>query len=208
MSSDHDRYTHQLLQRFEQNTPVTQRTLARELGIALGLTNLLVRRLVNKGYVRLSNVDRRRVRYFLTPEGAAEKARVSKAFLENTLHLYTETRQRIRGSLDRLSADWSTIDAAACGCPEKRVVFYGAGDVAEIAYVSLQGSDLRLIGVVDDKPEGPFFGLPVHPPARLTQSGLDGESFGRVIVTSVRHADAIQERLQSMGLDEQRLLLL
>lgn len=208
MSADHDRYTHQILARFEQDAPVTQRTLSRELGIALGLTNLLVRRLVKKGYVRLSNVDRRRVRYLITPEGVAEKARMSKAYLENTLHLYTETRQRIRGRLDRLSSEWTPDDAEVCGCAQKRVVFYGAGEVAEIAYVSLQGSDLTLVGVVDDKPTAPFFGLPVHPPTRLTTSGLNGEPFGRVIVTSVRHADAIQERLESIGLGASRLFLL
>lgn len=208
VSSAHDRYTHQILARIEEDSPVTQRTLARELGIALGLTNLLIHRLVKKGYVRLASIDRQRMRYFITPEGAAEKARMSKAFLENTLHLYTETRQRIRSSLDRLSSEWNDADAAASGCAEKKVVFYGAGDVAEIAYVSLQGSDLRLVGVVDDKSAAVFFGLPVHPPARLTTSGLDGERFGRVIVTSVRHADAIQERLQSIGLDENRLFFL
>lgn len=204
-SASHDRHIHRILTELESGRPVTQRSLARELGVALGLTNLLLRRLVTKGYIRVSNIQPNRVAYYITPSGITEKARMSRAFLENTVHLYTETRERIRASLDHLSQQWSDADRDACGGPEKRIVFYGAGDVAEIGYISLQRTDLQLVGVIDDAPERPFFTMPVRHLTDLDASGLAGEPFGRIVVMSVRKAELMQQRLDEAGFPGSRV---
>lgn len=204
-SASHDRHIHRILTELESGRPVTQRSLARELGVALGLTNLLLRRLVTKGYIRVSNIQPNRVGYYITPSGITEKARMSRAFLENTVHLYTETRERIRASLDQLSRQWSDADRDASGGPEKRIVFYGAGDVAEIGYISLQRTDLRLVGVIDDASERPFFTMPVRNLTDLDADGLAGEPFGRIVVMSIRKAELIQQRLDEAGFPGSRV---
>ena len=175
--------------------PVTQRSLSNELGVALGLTNLLVRRLVGKGYVKMTGLGTRHVRYLMTPGGLEALARATRYSLENTVHLYTQTREQIRASLTAVS-DSCAMD----GSGQKRVVFYGAGDVAEIAYVSLQRTDLTLVGVIDDYRQGLFFGLPIHNRDQLTSGSLSGAGYSHVIVASIRHTEAIQARISERGI--------
>jgi len=208
----HDDYTHHILTAIESGRPVTQRSLSRDLGVALGLTNLLLRRLISKGYVKVSGIQRKRVAYLITPAGIAEKSRVSRAYVENTVRLYTETRERIRSSFDALSAAWPADPQGngdgADKRGEKRIVFYGAGEVAEIGYVSLQRTDLRLVGVVDDFVKAPFFGLAVAGVEALGDGTLNGVRFDRLIIMSMRKADQMQARLGAVGFPPSRITLL
>ena len=157
---------------------MTQRTLSRELGVALGLTNLLIRRLVGKGYVRVSKMGSRHVRYLMTPAGWDALSRATRQSLENTVHLYTQTREQIRNSLSAIS---ERFDRDHNG--QKRVVFYGAGDVAEIAFVSLQTTDLTLVGVVDDRRTGRFFNLMISAADQLST----GNAGAGIVRSSNRH---------------------
>ena len=202
----HDHHTRRILTQIEAGKKISQRSLANELGIALGLTNSLIRKLVKKGWVKVINVRPNRVRYLITPTGVAEKARMTRSYLDNTLRLYTETRERIRRGLDELSAGWPPEDQEAVGDGrEKRIVFYGAGDVAEISYICLQGSDLKLVGVVDDHRTKPFFGFRVHPLDRLNSRQLDGESFDRLVVMSFREMSSLRTKLEGRGVPSDRI---
>ena len=201
--SEHDHeYDRQILQAIASSDRVTQRSLSGELGVALGLTNLLIRRLVGKGYVRMSKMGTRHVRYFMTPAGLEALGRATRASMANTVHLYTETREHIRASLTDLSQRCAPV---ANG--EKRVVFYGAGDVAEIAYVSLQRTDLTLVGVVDDKKRGRFFDLEISDPAMLTCETLSGVPYSQLIVASIRPnvIDAIHAHVIDRGIPPDRV---
>lgn len=202
----HDEHTHHILAAIESGRRVSQRTLSRELGIALGLTNLLLRRLIRKGFVKVFATRPNRLLYSITPEGFAEKARLSKAYMDNTLRLYTETRERIRRALDEL-ADQLDREPDEQGAA-KRIIFYGAGEVAEIAFVSMQATDLELVGVVDDVVRGRFFGRPVQAPQALTGEGLAGEPFRRVAIMSVRKSDQIAARIRACGIPNARIFRL
>ncbi len=193
----HDQHTRRILTRIEAEDKISQRSLAKELGIALGLTNLLIRRIVKKGWVKVINVKPNRVRYLITPTGIVEKARITRSYLDNTLRLYTETRDRVRERLVALSNEWPADADGLNG--EKRIVFYGGGDVAEIGYICLQGTDLHLVGVVDDRRTEPFFGIPVNSPDCVRASGLNGKQFDRLVVMSFRQADRIRARLESVA---------
>jgi len=179
---------------------VTQRSLSSDLGVALGLTNLLVRRLIAKGYVKVTGMGTRHIRYLMTPAGWEALAHATRQSLENTVHLYTETREQIRRSLSTIS-ERCGMDAAG----QKRVVFYGAGDVAEIAYVSLQSTDLTLVGVVDDRRTGRFFDVEICPSDQLSADTIGTASYGHVVVTSLRHADAIRARIEGRGVPPDRV---
>lgn len=141
----HDLHIHRIFDQLGAGKEVSQRSLARELGIALGLTNLLVSRMVHKGWVRLVRVPPNRFRYLLTPAGLAEKARMSRDYLANSLRSYIQTRDRIRRAFAATSASWN--DTGATG-DRKDIVFFGGGEVAEIGYICLQETDLKLVGVI------------------------------------------------------------
>lgn len=193
-------YDRKVLQAIASGQRVTQRALSSDLGVALGLTNLLIRRLVAKGYVKVSGIGTRHIRYLMTASGWEALAHATRRSLESTVHLYTETREQIRGSLSAIS---TRCDMDPSG--QKRVVFYGAGDVAEIAYVSLQGTDLTLVGVVDDRRTGRFFDVQICPPDQLAAETIGTVPYGHVVVTSLRHADAIRARIEGRGVPPERV---
>ena len=203
MSRPEHEYDRQILQAIAAGGRVTQRSISSDLGVALGLTNLLVRRLVGKGYVKMAGMGTRHVRYLMTPAGWEALARATRLSLENTIHLYTQTREQIRASLYEVSA---RCDADTDG--RKRVVFYGAGDVAEIAYVSLQRTDLTLVGVVDDRRRGKFFEMTICDPAQLSGDSLDGVPYSRIIIASIRHTTKIQKRALERGVSADRIVAL
>ena len=190
--TQHDQYTSEILTEINTGRPVTQRELSRKLGIALGLTNLLVRRIVQKGWVKVTHLKANRVAYFITPAGLVEKGRLTQAYFENTIRLYTETRSRITRRFEEFSANWAHDGGTIA---DKRIVFYGAGDVAEIGYIGLRGTDLRLVGVVDDQRTGSFFEFPIHQPEQLKKHNLNGKPFDFLVVMTFRKAPKVIDRL-------------
>jgi len=192
----HGRQIRGILLEIEANDGVSQRHLSQRLGIALGLTNLLLRRIVAKGWIKVVHIRPNRVRYLLTPAGIAAKARLTREYLASTLSFYADARERIRERFAELSM---ALDGAG---NTKRIVFLGAGEIAEIGYVSLQETDLQLVGVIDSIRTKPFFGLPVQPPDRVTPLWIDGQPFDRLVVMSfeTRKARATLEKLE-LGAD-------
>jgi DNA-binding MarR family transcriptional regulator len=204
--TSHEQHTHQILSEIEASKRISQRSLSRELGIALGLTNLLVQRLVRKGWVRIIRIKPNRVSYLLTPAGIAEKARMSRAALQNSVRFYAEARDRIRERFAVLSSVWPGDGLRSEGDSiEKRMVFYGSGELAEIGYICLQGTDLRLVGVVDDQGRKRFFDVPVCDADRLHATDIDGSSFGRLVVMSFGDTDKIRKQLEALAIPPDRV---
>ena len=203
--NQHDQYTSEILAEIDTGRPVTQRQLSRKLGIALGLTNLLVRRIVQKGWVKVKHLKANRVAYFITPAGLVEKGRLTQAYFDNTIRLYTETRSRITRRLEELSGTWSPQTGTA---GKKRVVFYGAGEVAEIGYIGLRQTDLCLVGVVDDQRTGSFFEFPIDRPEQLKKDNLNGKAFDFLVVMTFRKAPKIIDRLGVLEFPLDRVLWL
>ena len=141
----------QLLEAVEQDSRVTQRSLSSQLGIALGLTNLYLRRLVRKGLIKCVNAQPNRISYLITPRGIAEKVRLTYEFMAFSLHLYGEVRQRLRTVLQD------------CAAGNRRVAIYGRGEAAELAYVSLKECGLEPVAIFDIEAGGDFLGMPVYP---------------------------------------------
>ena len=192
-ATNHETHTLRILDAIESDHFVSQRTLAGDLGIALGLTNLLVKRLVRKGWIKVTHVKSNRVRYLITPAGIIEKGRMSRAYFEKSVLFYRQTRDRIRQQFAVLSAGWPPGEAP------KRIVFYGAGEVAEIGYVCLIETDLTLVGVSDTAPSKPFFGLSVHLPEHFSGLALQGQPFDRLVVMSFRNADKLWAEMVDRG---------
>ncbi|HBY07125.1 MAG TPA: hypothetical protein DEH22_04825 [Chloroflexi bacterium] len=110
-----------LLEQIERNPDVTQANLADQLGVAVGTVNWHIKRLVSKGYVKAKRAQRKKLRYIITPEGIAFRARLTVDYIENSMHLYRRTRQRVQELL---------AEVEASGFQGVRIV--GDGDIAEI----------------------------------------------------------------------------
>jgi predicted transcriptional regulator len=139
-----------LLEAVEQNSHVTQRSLATKLGIALGLANIYLKRLMRKGYIKCVNVQPNRLAYLITPRGIAEKARLTYEFMDYSLHLYREVRQHLREIVQECAAD------------DRRVAIYGRGEPAELAYLSLKEAGIEPVAVFDAEAGPEFLGMPVR----------------------------------------------
>jgi DNA-binding Lrp family transcriptional regulator len=150
-----------LLEAVEQNSRVTQRSLASKLGIALGLTNIYLRRLVRKGYIKCVNVRSNRITYLITPRGITEKARLTYEFMDYSLHLYSEVRQHLRVVLQE------------CAAADRRVAIYGRGEAAELAYLSLREFGLEPVAIFDEDNGHEFLGIPVRPITEHEQVAYD-----------------------------------
>jgi ribosomal protein S25 len=150
-----------LLEAVEADSRVTQRTLATKLGIALGLTNIYLKRLVRKGYIKCVNVQPNRITYLITPKGIAEKARLTYEFMDYSLHLYGEVRQHLRSVLRE------------CAAAHRRVAIYGRGEAAELAYLSLKEFGLDPVAIFDGEGGREFLGMPVRPIAQHADVAFD-----------------------------------
>jgi DNA-binding MarR family transcriptional regulator len=172
-----------LLNAVHDNSAVTQRSVARELGIALGLANAYLKRCVKKGLIKVSQVPPNRYAYYLTPQGFAEKSRLTAEYLSYSFTFF----RRARSQCEELFAD----------CAERgrrRVALAGASELAEIATLVAREFDIELVAVLDGESAGQaFHGVPVLP-RDASLPPVDA-----VIVTDLAQAqrtfDALRQRL-------------
>jgi DNA-binding MarR family transcriptional regulator len=168
----------QLLSEISGEEPLSQRELSRRLGIAVGLVNSYLKNLVSKGFVRVKNFPSNRYAYLLTPQGIAEKSRLAYQHLNYFTSLYTVARQDYLELFRRLEASGV-----------REVAFCGVDEVAEIAYLSLRETGLKLIVVMDDVRHGEqFFGLPVV----ALSEGVQSNGASLVISTLKRQSEMVQ----------------
>ena len=111
-----------LLEEIESDPDVNQSTLATQLGVAVGTVNWHLKRLIEKGYVKATRAERKKLRYIITPEGIALRARLAVNYVENSFSLYRKTRQRVKDHV---------VKIRQAGFESVRIL--GEGDVADIA---------------------------------------------------------------------------
>jgi DNA-binding MarR family transcriptional regulator len=145
--------TLQILNELSDNGSVTQRDLSNRLGVALGLVNSYIKNLVSKGYVKVRSVPPRRYAYFITPKGFAEKTRLTYHLLQNYTRIYRQARIGLKKLFDELESSGV-----------KRIAFAGADEIAEIAYLTVQETEIEFVGIVDGEKAGEkFFGREILP---------------------------------------------
>lgn len=181
----------QLLQALESEATITQRTLASRLGIALGLTNLYLKRLIRKGYVKCVTVSPNRLVYALTPRGVARKGRLTYEFMKYSLDFYRDARQHLRSSLQMAVAE------------KQRVAIFGVGDAAELVFLLLKDMELDLVAVFDVQGGGSFLGFAVQPIE--THASVPYE---KLVVATLEQPAGTLKRLKACGVPEDRILML
>lgn len=139
-----ENYDLQILSHIEQNPDTTQADLATQLGVAVGSVNWYVKRLINKGYVKVTQMERRRLRYLLTPKGITEKSRLTKEFMQASLQWYRLTREDSKKFLQQVKeAGFDTVCIQA------------DGDLAEIIYLTCLEAQIKVNKEID--PTYPVF---------------------------------------------------
>ena len=188
-----DRRNLQALEAIAENDRITQRTLAKDLGIALGLANVYLKRLVRKGYIKCVNVQPNRLRYLLTPKGIVEKTRLTYEFMEYSLSLYARVRLHLRGVLEPCTQH-----------PRRpRIAVYGTGEAAELAYLSITELGLEMVAVFDGAKKGHFLGQPIRP---IADHGA--VPFDLLLVATLDRTDALVEELMRLGVARDRMVTL
>jgi len=110
-----------LLETIERDPDVTQASIATQLDVAVGTVNWHLRRLIEKGYIKIKRANRKKLRYIITPEGIALRARLTVDYIEQQFLLYRNTRQHVKEHIERIRA-----------AGYDRVSLMGEGDVADI----------------------------------------------------------------------------
>jgi DNA-binding MarR family transcriptional regulator len=124
----------------EQNHLITQRSLATELGIALGLTNAYLKRCIRKGLIKIKSVPPRRYAYYLTADGFLEKSRLTGEYLQASFGFFRLARKQCEAVLDECrQRGW------------KRIALYGLSEIAEVAQLCSPEFGVEVVGVVDAK---------------------------------------------------------
>ncbi|OHB50910.1 MAG: hypothetical protein A2106_02280 [Planctomycetes bacterium GWF2_40_8] len=153
----------EILEKIENNGHLTQRELSKEVGIALGLINHLLKKMVKKGWVKIKNVDARRIKYLITPEGAREKSSLLYKRVESTIHFYLEAKRVIKEKVMHLKNEGV-----------ESVSIYGINHISEVLFIVLKELGLELTYVVDDNKEGEvWFGYTIVNMDEFLKSGAN-----------------------------------
>jgi DNA-binding MarR family transcriptional regulator len=181
-----------LLSELDRDGGATQRTLSTKLGVALGLTNLYLKRLARKGYIKVTTIPRSRIRYLLTPQGFTEKSRLTYLYIQDSLMHYRDMRTRLKEMM-------STFNHAH----GQRIVIFGTTELAELAYLSLREMNIDCVGFIDESSRESFLSCPVSSPERIA-----GWHFDQVLITDLDHAAAREEQLVGSGVPREKVLRL
>jgi len=153
----------EILEKIENNGHLTQRDLSKEVGIALGLVNHLLKKMVGKGWIKIKNMEARRIKYLITPEGAKEKSGLLYKRVENTIHFYLEAKRVIKEKVMHLKNEGV-----------ESVSIYGINHIAEVLFIVLKELKLELVYVVDDNKDGKeWFGYKVIDMNEFLKSGTN-----------------------------------
>jgi DNA-binding MarR family transcriptional regulator len=168
-----------LLNSVERDGGQSQRRLASELGIALGLVNAYLRRCVKKGLVKVTAAPARRYIYYLTPQGFAEKSRLTVEYLSVSFSFFR-----------RAKAECGVVFSAAAERGYSRLALVGIGDLAEIAMICALDTGVKVMAIVDDRsPLSHFIGVRVVPSFEAIADSCDA-----VLITDLQRAAELAER--------------
>jgi len=129
-----------LLQEIEADPDISQARLAEELGVAIGTINWHIKRLVEKGFVKVKRARRRKLRYIITPEGIALRARLTVDYIQQSFKLFRHIRERVTALLKKLEE----MDIHA-------VRLVATGDVADVCRLTCMEQHFTLT----DNPDAP-----------------------------------------------------
>ncbi len=181
-----------ILDELSENDSLSQRALSERLGIALGLVNTYIKNLVKKGYIRVAQFPRARYKYLLTPKGISEKSRLVYKHISYYNNLFKTVRQdslKLFKKLEKLGI--------------KEINFCGVDEVAEISYLSLKETSIRLKAVYEIDGKYNFLEYSVNP---LKDIKTEKDSF--FYISSLKRKKDMFQKLIKQGVPTQNISFL
>jgi DNA-binding MarR family transcriptional regulator len=173
-----DEISLKLLDELTRGSVISQRALADNLGIALGLVNAYIKRLYSKGYIKIKNLPRNRIKYIITPKGFAEKAKLTYNYLHHSINYFKDARKKIEHAY-----------AVMLASGVRNVLLWGDGEIAELCYISARGLPINIVGVIGEKNiENGFFGHHVY-----SEDAARSIEYDAVLVSSLDMRDKIMK---------------
>lgn len=174
----------ELLEAVGQRSDVSQRHLARQMGVALGLANSYLKRCIRKGLIKISEAPANRYLYYLTPKGFSEKSRLTAKYLAVSFAFYRQAGDSCARALQECEARGM-----------RRVLLCGISDLAEVAALRALEMDVDIVGVYDPNTERRrFLGKPVW------RSLADAAPFDICLLTDTRvDHGGVEQLLQELG---------
>src|SRR5437868_2771703 len=184
---ENERIVLDLLSSVENDGERSQRRIAAELGIALGLVNAYLKRCVKKGLVKVRTAPARRYAYYLTPQGFAEKSRLTVEYLSYSFGFFRQAK-----------TDCSELFRAAKARGVGTILLVGQSDLAEIAALCAIEQAINIVGLVQaDAQQSQFVGLPAF-------ANFDAVSkpFDSVLITDASNArQTCEAAIARFGID-------
>jgi DNA-binding MarR family transcriptional regulator len=185
--------TLRILEEIDGKRSPSQRYLAKKLNISLGLVNSFIKRLAQKGYFKIKTIPKNRVKYILTTKGIIAKTRLTYEYIHYSFQYYKDARQK-------LIQLFKEMDEGGM----KNIVFYGASDLAEIAYLSLQETSLQLKALIGASENGKtFLGIKIEDPAVL-----DHMPYDIILITSIGNHNELIADLLKRGIEREKIVTL
>lgn len=179
-----DAITLEILQTIENKSDVSQRFLADNMGVALGLANSYLKRCVRKGYIKIQQIPANRYLYYLTPQGFAEKSRLTAEYLTSSFDFYRKASESINHSLNE--------------CHERgyqKVVFCGISELAEIASIRLHEYELEHLATIEKNTSlQKYLGRPMH-----SVPSVQDENAAYLITNLVNSQDVYNDITEKFG---------
>ena len=169
---------------------VSQRYLSKKLGMTSGLVNLYIKRLAHKGYIKITGMNRRRLKYFLTPSGIAQKTRLTYEFAMISYKYLKNATDDIRKKLGEIEE----VDPTSA-------VVYGAGELADLCLLLIKEFNIQVVAVVDDHADSKrFLGYPVVP-----HDLLQSLEFDKMIIATVDTHGEVMSLINEVGIEEAKI---
>ncbi len=169
----------ELLDAIGKQSNLSQRHLARQLGVALGLANSYLKRCIRKGYVKIRTAPANRYLYYLTPKGFAEKSRLTAKYLSYSFTFYR-----------RASASCAEVFQQCALRGWKRVVLCGISDLAEIASLQAKEAEIEIVAIYDPRADHERF------VGKKVWTDLDGiETFDACVLTDLQSPSTSHQQL-------------
>ena len=185
-----------LLRAIEDDPHQTQRGLAGQLGIAVGLTNAVLKRAVAKGLIKVASAPARRYAYYLTPQGFSEKSRLTLQYLEHSLTVVRDARDAFAGEF--------------AACRHKgwtRIALLGGGEMADIALLGAQEAGLPPLALIAPTRAGQVrSGVPVVADVAAARGLATGGALDAIVLTEVLNQAARRQTAGAAGIAADRLL--
>src|SRR3984885_76647 len=184
-NGSNDRIVLGLLTSVDSNGERSQRHIAAELDIALGLVNAYLKRSIKKGLVKVSQAPARRYAYYLTPQGFSEKSRLTVKYLSSSFSLFRRAKE-----------DFAKVFNLARARGMERIVLAGKSDLCEIAILCAVDGPITIVAVVDPDADVSRF-ISINVVRRYADLA---EAFDGVVVTDLTRAkDVFDDAIAKYG---------